>query len=195
MSEALPACFSYRPGWVTDADQALAELSAAIAWEQNDITIAGRTIPIPRLTCWMGDAALRAAQYSAYVYSGVRNELVPMPPQLELIKKRLEDETGAAYNSCLANLYRDGRDSLSYHSDDEPELGPRPTIASVSLGDRRRFQLKHVASGQRWTLDLGAGDLLIMTDESQSDYRHAVPKTTRPIGPRLNLTFRFFHTS
>jgi alkylated DNA repair dioxygenase AlkB len=195
MSGALPACFSYRPGWVTDADQVLDELSAAIAWEQNDITIAGRTIPIPRLTCWMGDAALRAAQHSAYVYSGVRNELVPMPPQLELIKKRLEDETGAAYNSCLANLYRDGRDSLSYHSDDEPELGPRPTIASVSLGDRRRFQLKHVASGQRWTLDLGAGDLLIMTDESQSDYRHAVPKTTRPIGPRLNLTFRFFHTS
>jgi alkylated DNA repair dioxygenase AlkB len=186
MSEALPACFRYYPRWVSEADRVLADLVEGIAWEQNDITIAGRTTPIPRLTCWMGDAP--------YVYSGVRNDPVPMPPQLELIKERLEGETGAEYNSCLANLYRDGRDSIGYHSDDEPELGPRPTIASISLGERRRFHLKHGATGQRWTLDLGRGDLLIMTAESQSDYRHAVPKTAKAVGERLNLTFRYFHS-
>ncbi|HEY9291340.1 MAG TPA: alpha-ketoglutarate-dependent dioxygenase AlkB [Microlunatus sp.] len=184
MDTALPSCFSYLPGWVADQDQAYADLVDAIGWEQNDITIAGRTIKIPRLTCWMGEAA--------YTYSGVRNEPRPMPEPLAELHQRLERESSAAYNSCLANLYRDGRDSISYHSDDEPELGTRPTIASLSLGDRRRFTVRHRASGQTWSLDLGGGDLLIMRDESQSDYRHAVPKTRRPVGPRMNLTFRWF---
>jgi alkylated DNA repair dioxygenase AlkB len=82
---------------------------------------------------------------------------------------------------------------MGWHSDDEPELGPRPTIASVSLGARRRFLLRHRASGLRWSVELGEGDLLVMRDESQSDYRHAVPKTMRALGPRMNLTFRCFH--
>ena len=185
MDSTLPSCLSYQPGWVADPERVYAELVDAIEWEQNDITIAGRTIKIPRLTCWMGDAA--------YTYSGVRNEPRPMPEPLVELHARLQTESKAAYNSCLANLYRDGRDSISYHSDDEPELGPRPTIASVSLGDRRRFTIRHQASGQSWSLDLGAGDLLIMSDESQSDYRHAVPKTRRPVGPRMNLTFRWFN--
>ena len=94
------------------------------------------------------------------------------------------------FNSCLANLYRDGSDSMGFHSDDEPELGPEPTIASVSLGARRRFVLRHRVTRERWTWDLGEGDLLVMRDESQRDYAHAVPKTTRPVGPRMNLTFR-----
>jgi alkylated DNA repair dioxygenase AlkB len=81
---------------------------------------------------------------------------------------------------------------MGYHSDNEPELGPRPTIASISLGDRRRFVLRHRTSGERWSWDLGQGDLLVMRDESQSDYGHAVPKTTRPVEPRMNLTFRRF---
>ena len=95
-------------------------------------------------------------------------------------------------DSCLANLYRDGTDSMGYHSDNEPELGPRPTIASISLGDRRRFVLRHRTTGDRWSWDLGRGDLLVMRDESQSDYAHTVPKTRRPVGPRMNLTFRSF---
>ena len=81
---------------------------------------------------------------------------------------------------------------MGFHSDDEPELGPEPTIASVSLGARRRFVLRHRATRERWTWELGAGDLLVMRHESQRDYAHAVPKTTRPIGPRMNLTFRHF---
>ena len=184
-SEAgLPSCFSYLPEWVGDPDRMFEELAATLDWEQRDISIAGRTTKIPRLTCWMGAAA--------YSYSGVRNEPRPAPPTIATLQDRLPRQTGAAYNSCLANLYRDGQDSIGYHSDDEPELGPRPTIASISLGARRRFTIKHRHTGQRWELDLGAGDLLVMTEESQADYRHAVPKTRRPIGPRMNLTFRWF---
>ena len=108
------------------------------------------------------------------------------------MRNRLRDELGVPFNSCLANLYRDGTDSMGYHSDDEPELGPEPTIASVSLGARRRFVLRHRATRERWTWELGGGDLLVMRDESQRDYAHAIPKTARPIGPRMNLTFRNF---
>ena len=93
-----------------------------------------------------------------------------------------------------ANLYRDGTDSMGYHSDNETELGPRPTIASISLGDRRRFVLRHRVTREQWSWDLGHGDLLVMRDESQSDYAHAVPKTSRPVGPRMNLTFRLFRS-
>lgn len=184
MVSTLPACFRYLPGWVDRPEELYDELVEQVAWEQNDITIAGRTTPTPRLTCWMGEAA--------YTYSGVRNEPRPLPPALVALQDRLAAESGATYNSCLANLYRDGRDSIGYHSDNEPELGDCPTIASISLGSRRAFHVKHLGSGERWTLQLGAGDLLIMSGESQADYRHAVPKTTRPVGPRMNLTFRQF---
>jgi alkylated DNA repair dioxygenase AlkB len=175
---------SYRVGWVADHERVFAELHEAIGWEQLDITMFGRTVPTPRLTAWMGEAA--------YSYSGLLNEPQPWPPTLAALRDRLGDELGVAFNSCLANLYRDGSDSMGYHSDDEPELGPRPTIASISLGARRNFALRHRVSRQRWTWSLGEGDLLVMREEAQSDYAHAVPKTSKPIGPRMNLTFRVF---
>ena len=178
----LPACVELRPGWVSEPDELLARLVAETAWEQHDITLFGRTVPTPRLTAWTGD--------HAYRYSGVLNAPRPWSPTLAALRDRLVAEVGAPFNSCLANLYRDGSDSMGWHSDDEPELGSQPVIASLSLGARRRFVLRHRASGRRWSLDLGAGDLLVMRGESQADYRHAVPKTTRPVGPRLNLTFR-----
>jgi alkylated DNA repair dioxygenase AlkB len=131
---------------------------------------------------------------AAYAYSGLVNEPKPWPPALAALRDRLVAECGVGYNSCLANLYRDGSDSMAYHSDDEPELGPRPTIASVSLGARRRFSLRHRATRERWSLELGEGDLLLMSAESQSDYAHAVPKTSKAVCPRLNLTFRLFHS-
>ena len=159
---------------------------AELAWEQHSITLYGRTTPTPRLTAWVGDAAYR--------YSGLVNQPQRWSPTLRELRDRLAAELDVAFNSCLANLYRDGSDSMGYHSDDEPELGTRPTIASVSLGDRRRFALRHRRTGERWTWDLGAGDLLVMTEESQSDYAHAVPKTSRTVGPRLNLTFRQLRT-
>lgn len=179
-----PACVTYRPGWVHDADAVFTELRAQIGWEQHAIRIHGRSFPTPRLTAWMGD--------HSYRYSGLSHEPQPWPPTLATLRNRLSEELGTAFNSCLANLYRDGSDSMGYHADDEPELGPEPVIASLSLGARRRFAIRHRTSMQRWTWELGEGDLLVMFGESQRDYRHAVPKTARPVGPRMNLTFRQF---
>jgi alkylated DNA repair dioxygenase AlkB len=182
-----PDCVDYYPGWVDNADQLFELLRNDIAWEQHTITLYGRTVPIPRVTGWMADAAYR--------YSGIVNEPAPWPEALADLRERLRRELGVSFNSCLANLYRDGTDSMGYHSDNEPELGPRPTIASISLGDRRRFVLRHRVSGERWSWDLGHGDLLVMRGKSQSEFAHAVPKTSRPVGPRMNLTFRCFRPS
>ncbi|HVD53165.1 MAG TPA: alpha-ketoglutarate-dependent dioxygenase AlkB [Propionibacteriaceae bacterium] len=181
-----PDCIDYYPRWVDDADQLFTLLRDEIAWEQHTITLYGRTAPTPRLTAWMGDGAYR--------YSGIVNVPAPWPGALAELRERLRDELDVDFNSCLANLYRDGTDSMGYHSDNEPELGPRPTIASISLGDRRRFVLRHRSTGARCSWDLGHGDLLVMRDESQSDYAHAVPKTSHPVGPRMNLTFRCFQS-
>jgi alkylated DNA repair dioxygenase AlkB len=183
--QSAPACVDYRPGWVDDHQSLFDRLREEINWEQHEITVFGRTMPIPRLTAWVGDAAYR--------YSGIVNQPIPWTATLTGLRERLEQQVGAGFNSCLANLYRDGSDSMGFHSDDEPELGPEPTIASISLGARRRFVLRHRVSGERWSWDLGAGDLLVMRNESQQNYAHAVPKTAREVGPRMNLTFRQFH--
>jgi len=181
-----PGCVDYYPGWVDDADRLFGVLQNQIVWEQHALTLYGRTVPTPRLTAWIGD--------SAYRYSGIVNEPAPWPGALAELRERLRQEFSVDLNSCLANLYRDGADSMGYHSDDEPELGLRPTIASVSFGARRRFVLRHRATGAKWSWDLGHGDLLVMRDESQSDYAHAVPKTSHSVGPRMNLTFRRFQS-
>jgi alkylated DNA repair dioxygenase AlkB len=182
MRQEVPGCVDYYPGWVEDDDRLFRVLADQIAWEQHALTLYGRTMPTPRLTAWMGDGIYR--------YSGITNEPVPWPEALASLRERLRQELGVDVNSCLANLYRDGTDSMGYHSDNEPELGRRPIIASISLGDRRRFVLQHRVTQARWIWELGQGDLLVMRDESQSDYAHAVPKTSRTVGPRLNLTFR-----
>jgi alkylated DNA repair dioxygenase AlkB len=184
MRQEVPGCVDYYPGWVDDADRLLGVLENEIAWEQHLLTLYGRTTPTPRLTAWMGDGVYR--------YSGTVNEPGPWPEVLARLRERLRQELDVDFNSCLANLYRDGTDSIGYHSDNESELGPRPTIGLVSLGDRRRFVLRHRRTHARWSWDLGKGDLLVMRDESQSDYAHAVPKTSRPVGSRMNLTFRHF---
>lgn len=177
-----PACVAYRPGWVPEPDPLLSRLRQELVWEQHDVTLFGRTVPTPRLTAWLGD--------DAYAYSGVVNQPQPWPPLLADLRERLAEEVGATFNSCLANLYRDGSDLMGWHRDDEPELGPHPVIASVSLGERRTFVLRHRTTRQTWRWPLGHGDLLVMRAESQADYEHAVPKARRPLGPRLNLTFR-----
>ena len=139
-------------------------------------------MPIPRLTAWHGAAG--------YVYSGIR--LTPAawtPPLLEL-KALAERLAGERFNSVLLNLYRDGRDSVSWHADNEPGLGRDPVIASLSLGAVRRFQLKHRRLDERLALDLPHGSCLIMAGATQHHWLHQLPKTTRPVGPRINLTFR-----
>jgi alkylated DNA repair dioxygenase AlkB len=165
-----------------DADRLFHDLHASIAWRQETATIMGRRVRVPRLTAWHGEAG--------YVYSGIR--MSPMPwnaPLLEL-KAAAEACAGHAFNSVLLNLYRDGRDSVSWHADNEPGLGRNPVIASLSLGATRRFQLKHRQSGERVAIDLAHGSCLVMAGATQHHWLHQLPKTARPVGPRINLTFR-----
>lgn len=172
--------FSYSPKWADAVS--VQDLISSLTWEQPSIKMFGKSIQIPRLTCWMGD--------SAYTYSGHTNTPIAMPEIISQIKTWLESYTGARFNSVLANYYRNGSDSVSWHSDDEPELGQEPTIASLSFGASRDFQIKHKATGERKTYRLEHGDLLVMSGRSQLDYLHCVPKTTKPVGARINLTFR-----
>lgn len=155
-----------------------------VEWEQRRMRFGGREVLQPRLTAWWGDAG------ASYVYSGIRNEPQPWPDWMLMLRDQLEHWTGVCFNSCLGNLYRDGRDSVVLHADDEPELGPEPTIASLSLGASRKFQLRN-ASAAPIDLMLDDGDLLVMSGPMQREWRHAVPKMVRVDGPRVNLTFRW----
>ena len=128
-----------------------------------------------------------------YTYSGRTFTPNPWTPELLAIKERVDRAAGAAFNSVLVNYYRDGRDSMGEHADDEPELGPAPDnvlIASVSLGAPRRFVLRHRRSGATREWALGDGNLLVMGGTTQRHWRHRVPRTAVPVGPRMNLTFR-----
>lgn len=181
---ALPG-IEYRPGWLRqgEADALFAGLRDAMRWDVHRIRMFGREIASPRLSCWIGDAG------AVYGYSGTRHEPHPWPALLMPLRARLEAECGSVFNSVLANLYRDGRDAMGWHRDDEPELGDAPLIASLSLGGTRRFLLKD-AQGSRHVFDLASGDLLLMSGDSQRRYRHALPRTAKPVAPRINLTFR-----
>ncbi len=161
------------------------ELISGVPWQIHRIRIFGRLVDSPRLSCWMGDAG------AAYRYSGVSFAPVSWLPALVPVRERLQMETGHPFNSVLLNRYRDGRDCMGWHSDDEPELGPQPFIASLSLGQTRRFSLKHRTRPElRASVELRHGDLLLMGGDTQRHYRHALPRTTRTVGERINLTFR-----
>jgi len=175
------------PHWLPagEADALLRELLATVRWETHRIRLFGREVDSPRLSCWIGDPD------AAYTYSGTHFEPNPWPAALRPIRARVAAACGADFNSVLANLYRDGRDAMGWHRDDERELGPRPVIASLSLGATRRFVLKQVADPScRRAIDLAHGSLLSMRGETQRHYRHALPRTAKAVGPRINLTFR-----
>ncbi len=168
-------------------ERLFAELVAATAWRSERATVMGRTLSIPRLTAWHGEAG--------YVYSGIRMEPAPWNPPLLEIKARAEALAARRFNSVLLNLYRDGRDGVAWHSDGEPGLGRDPVIASVSLGAARRFQLRHRRDrAAKLALDLPHGSCLIMAGATQHHWLHQVPKTARPVGPRVNLTFRWMQS-
>jgi alkylated DNA repair dioxygenase AlkB len=175
-----------------EALELFAELRAGIDWQSEEIVIFGAPRRVPRLVAWHGDPC------ASYLYSGVRHEPRPWTAALQRIRHcigaRLAGSGSplvAAFNSVLLNLYRDGRDGMGWHADDEPELGPEPVIASVSLGATRRFVLRHRRRReQKIDLALPAGSLLVMHGATQRCWLHAVPKTARPVGERINLTFR-----
>lgn len=165
-----------------EADRLFAELMEVTPWRQEEATVMGRRLPIPRLTAWHGE--------KGYVYSGIRMEPAPWTPPLVELRAIAEDLAGDSFNSVLLNLYRHGRDSVSWHADSEPGLGRNPVIASISLGAVRRFQMRHRRSKERVTLDLPHGSCLVMAGATQHHWLHQIPKTARPVGPRINLTFR-----
>tara|TARA_R110002020_G_scaffold13380_4_gene48342 strand:+ start:969 stop:1553 length:585 start_codon:yes stop_codon:yes gene_type:complete len=175
------------PGWLPagEADALLADLLAQVPWEVHRIRMFGRWVDSPRLSCWIGDPG------TGYVYSGARFEPRPWPAALQALRARIDAAAGVAMNSVLANLYRDRRDAMGWHSDDEPELGLRPVIASLSLGGSRRFVFKHRRDpGRKFELPLEHGSLLLMKGDTQADWKHALPRTARPVPARVNLTFR-----
>jgi alkylated DNA repair dioxygenase AlkB len=178
------ASIIHEPDWLDPATAStlFGALRDGLPWERHRITVYGRTLDAPRLSCWIGDAA--------YTYSGTRFEPHPWPAALAEVRERLEDELDAGFNSVLANLYRDGNDRLGFHRDSEPELGPEPLIASISLGATRRFRLREREGRGSYGIDLEHGSLLVMAGATQRNWLHAVPPTARAVGPRINLTFR-----
>jgi alkylated DNA repair dioxygenase AlkB len=167
-----------------EAELLFAKLSSSLAWQEESIVIFGKWVKVPRLMCWVGDSD------ASYRYSGVTHQPHPWTEALQGVRKRIEHQCQYSFNSVLANLYRDGQDSMGCHADDEKELGLNPLIASLSLGDERLFRLHHKQSKQRLDMMLGPGDLLIMGGALQHHWQHALPKTKKAKTPRINLTFR-----
>lgn len=163
-----------------DADALFARLRAETPWRQER----GRFGPFPRLTAWYADAGL------TYTYSGVTHEAIAWTPTLQEVRRRVETFANTSFNSLLLNYYRDGRDSMGYHADDEAELGENPVIASVSFGAVRQFTLKHKKTREKIKFALAHGSLLVMGGTCQHHWIHAVPKTVAAVGERINLTFR-----
>jgi len=176
----------YLVNWIdpVEASRVFAELERQLDWRQRPIRMFGREVLQPRLVCFYGTSGVR------YRYSGVTLEAQPWGGVLEALAGRLSESLGESFNSVLCNFYRDGRDSMGWHADNEPELGREPVIASLSLGQARRFRFKPRGGGASRHLDLEHGSLLIMSGDLQHHWLHELPKSRRATGPRINLTFR-----
>jgi len=161
----------------------LASLQKEVNWKHEPIKIFGKEVMQPRLTAWYGD--------SEYRYSGITMHPNAWTSSLMKIKQKIEAIAGITFNSALLNHYRNEKDSMGWHRDNEKELGENPIIGSVSFGATRTFQLKHYFDKQlKTSIDLTDGSFLLMRGETQHYWQHCIPKTSRPLGPRINLTFR-----
>ncbi|WP_151703741.1 alpha-ketoglutarate-dependent dioxygenase AlkB family protein [Nitrincola alkalilacustris] len=182
---AKDAELSYFPGFIpaAEASRLLQHLTRQLAWRQDSIQLFGQQRMIPRLQCFQGDAGL------AYRYSRLTLMAEPWDPSVEQLRNRLMD-LGHDFNCVLINLYRDGNDSMGWHSDDEPELGTNPVIASLSLGQTRQFKMRHKQTGEKLDITLEHGSLLLMSGPTQHHWQHAIMRSKRPMSERINLTFR-----
>ncbi len=181
----------YTPQWVEQAtaDSWLAELLAHTPWQQPQVFIHGQHFPVPRLLAWYGDPGV------SYRYSGLTHQPLPWTPLLAEIRARVQEEVGERFNGLLLNYYRDGQDSMGWHSDAEDVLGLNPTVVSLNLGGTRRFDLRRVGSTRiEHSLELEHGSLLVMAGQTQHYWQHQVAKTRKPCAPRLNLTFRLIRS-
>ena len=170
-----------------EADVFTQELKETVTWQEESYSVYGKLHKAPRLTAWYGEPG------ASYTYSGVTHEPLPWTSSLQDLRERIQQASGWQFNSVLLNLYRNERDSVGWHADDEPELGPAPLIASLSLGETRRFRLKpkdKQSAVKPLALDLPSGSLLMMSGGVQRYWQHKVPKESRQMDYRINLTFR-----
>lgn len=169
-----------------DIERILADLIRDTPWRSEEVAVWGRRFKQPRLVAWYGDPG------STYTYSGIHLAPLPWTTLLLEVKMRVEDASRTRFNSLLLNYYRDQHDSMGMHSDDERELGPRPVIASLSLGQQRTLILRHKTRRDLKSvrLPLPSGSLLVMAGETQRNWLHGIGKEARMLGPRVNLTFR-----
>jgi len=176
----------WHPAWLTpeQAEHLFERIAAETQWRQERIRTPGGWVDQPRLTAWLGEPD------AVYVYSGIRNVPQPWTPAVAVLRDAVGEICGVRFNSVLLNRYRGGTDSMGWHADHEPELGPEPVIASVSLGATRRFDLRHSKTGVVRSFRLTAGSLLVMRGQTQAQWRHRVPKEPAVTGERINLTFR-----
>jgi alkylated DNA repair dioxygenase AlkB len=182
----------FRPTFfpTAEADRLFQDLLATTAWRQEGIKLYGKPIDIPRLTAWYVDEG------TAYTYSGIVNDPLPWTPALFVVKRAIEAPAGVVFNSVLLNRYRTGKDSVAWHSDDEPEFGRNPVIASVSFGGTRTFQFQHKSRKElKASVELTHGSLLVMRGSTQHHWLHRIPKTTEQVSERINLTFRVVRTA
>lgn len=169
----------------SQANELFETLYKETPWQQDPITVFGKTYPQPRLTALYGNNGL------PYSYSNIVMQPHPFTQKMNVLLKKIETVSKTVFTSVLMNLYRDGMDSNGWHSDDEKELGMNPVIASLSLGTTRMFHLRHkFDKSQRHKMELTHGSLLLMSGETQHQWQHQIPKTKKTVGPRINLTFR-----
>ncbi len=171
----------------SDAEYYFEILQRTLAWRQDHIKMFGKSVKIPRLQAWYGEPV------AAYTYSGLTMQPLAWTTELAELRHRCEEYCRARFNSVLANYYRDGQDSMGAHSDNEPELGAQPIIASLSLGQERELIFKHQYQEHKLNLPLANGSLLIMSGTTQDFWLHNINKRTIPLGPRINLTFRMIY--
>lgn len=167
-----------------DADTHLAALLGEVRWEQAELIVFGRKVVEPRMSVWYADNGMD------YVYSNATRTAHSFTPTLDLLRSEVETRTGARFNSALVNLYRDGSDRLGWHADNEECNGPEPTIASLSFGAERHFDLRHRATGETHRVTLPHGSLLMMSGALQRHWVHQVPVMRKVMTPRINVTFR-----
>ncbi len=164
----------------------LPDMEGGLPWQQESIFLFGRWHQSPRLTLWFGERG--------YTYSGIWHPPTPFPEKVLELKSKAESFARADFNAVLMNCYRDGRDGMGWHADDEAALGRHPIIASISLGQPRTFHVKHrTEPSLKLSFSLTSGSCLVMGGRLQQDWVHAIPKTGKKVGARINLTFRYIY--
>lgn len=188
--DLIDAQVSYVPSFIgfEEANELFNKLINDISWQQDDIVVFGKKFQQPRLTALYGNDGKSYSYSSLTMFPNKWNSL------LMYIKEKVEEFMNVKFTTVLLNYYRDGNDSNGWHADNEKELGKNPIIASISFGAKRVFQMKHNTNkDQKFKIELENGSLLIMKGTTQHFWKHQIPKSTKKVGPRINLTFRIIN--